>query len=153
MSKEERVVRAAVDDGFPAGMPDEEWLPVVGRNGWIVISSDTKIKRPLQRDLWFLYGVRGFLFTENRLRGETRAIILRAAFPQMRVLVRETEPPFLGCITVEGYAKIELDLADHKQVRRNEKKAEKRKTKTKGKASRRAHASKSAKRKTAIAAR
>src|SRR5574341_871525 len=32
------------DDYFPPNAPDEEWLRVVGRRGWIVLTKDDRIR-------------------------------------------------------------------------------------------------------------
>lgn len=118
----ERIVKAGVDEGFPAGMLDEDWLPIVGRNGWIVVSADTRIwRRSVLREVLFKHGVRGFFFTENNLRGELRAAILRNALPEMRVIVRDNPPPFVASLTIEGHAHVIFDTAGHRKALRKEK--------------------------------
>lgn len=118
----EKIIRAGVDAGFPAGMLDEDWLPVVGRNGWIVISADARIwRRSVLRDVLFKHGVRGFFFTENNLRGELRAAILRDALPEMRAIVRDTPPPFVASLTIEGHAHVIFDRTKHRMAMRKEK--------------------------------
>ena len=120
----ERVERALAH--FDHGTLDEVWLPKVGRNGWIVISADKRIwRRSVQRQALFNAGVRAFIFTENNLRGETRAKILKLALPEMRQIVKENPPPFIASLTVEGHAHIQFTLASHKEVVRNEKRSEK----------------------------
>lgn len=122
------------DAGFVAGAFDDVWLPVVGKNGWIVISTDARIwKRWVLRDVLFRHGVRGFFFTENNLRGITRAEILRKALPDMRNKVRENPPPFVASLTVEGKVHLLFDLEKHKQVMRNEKRSDSKKQRRKGK--------------------
>lgn len=118
----ERVVRAGVDPGFPSGMLDEDWLPIVGRNGWIVISADTRIwRRSVLREVLFQHGVRAFFFTENNLRGELRAEILRNALPEMKAIVRENPPPFVASLTIEGHAHVIFDAAGHRKAMHKEK--------------------------------
>jgi hypothetical protein len=122
LDPQEKVIRAGVDVGFPCGMLDENWLPIVGGNGWIVISADTRIwRRSVLREVLVRHGVRGFFFTENNLRGEVRAQILRSALPEMRTIVRENPPPFVASLTVEGHAHVIFDKAKHRQVLRKEK--------------------------------
>jgi PIN like domain len=117
----EKVIRAGVDADFPCGMLDENWLPIVGLNGWIVVSADTRIwRRSVLREVLFRHGVRGFFFTENNLRGELRAAILRSALPEMRRIVRETPPPFVASLTVEGHAHVIFDNAKHRRAMRKE---------------------------------
>ena len=118
----EKVIRAGVDAGFPCGMLDEHWLPIVGQNGWIVISADVRIwRRSVLREVLFQHGVRGFFFTENNLRGEVRAAILRSALPEMRAIVRDNAPPFVASLTTQGHAHILFDRAGHRRAMRQEK--------------------------------
>ena len=83
------------------------------------------------RQALFAAGVRAFIFTENNLRGDTRAQILRKALPEMRALVRDNPPPFIASLTVEGHAHLQYDLKMHRAVLRREKAAEKRRVKRK----------------------
>ena len=120
LQQSERFIRYH-EAGFTSGMPDEDWLPTVGRNGWLLISADTRLwRRSVQREVLFKWGVRAFIFSENNLRGETRAEILRKALPDMRKLVRETPPPFVASLTVEGHAHLTYDSAKHKRVTKSE---------------------------------
>lgn len=126
----EKVIGIGSDPGFKAGMLDEEWLPVVGRNGWIVVSADTRIwRRSVLREVLFRAGVRAFFFTENNTRGETKAEILRKALPEMRVLVRDHAPPFVASLTAEGHAHLIFDKGRHKRVLQKQEAAHKRKGK------------------------
>jgi hypothetical protein len=85
------------------------------------------------REVLIQHGVRGFFFTENNLRGEIRAELLRKALPEMRAIVREHAPPFVASLTTEGHAHVIFDRAKHKQVLRKQKAANKKfKTKRKG---------------------
>lgn len=103
-------------------MLDQDWLPIVGRNKWIVISTDTRIwRRSVLREVLFQHGVRGFFFTQNNLRGELMAHIIRSALPEMRMHVRDNPPPFVGSLTIEGHAHIIFDLEKHLQAMRKEK--------------------------------
>ena len=109
---------------FDAGTPDEDWLPTVGRKGWILLSADSRLwRRAVLREALFDAGVRAFIFTENTLRGETRAEILRRALPEMRLLVKQNPPPFVASLTVDGHARLLYDAAFHLQVLRKEKRS------------------------------
>jgi hypothetical protein len=130
LTSEEQVIRHR-DAGFSAGELDENWLPIVGRNGWILISADSRLwRRSILREVLFKAGVRAFIFTENNLRGETRAEIVRKALPEMRSTVRDTPPPFICSLTVEGHSRIQFDKALHKTVLKKEKASHKRKKKS-----------------------
>lgn len=117
---------------FPSGTLDEEWLPQVGKNAWILISADSRLwRRSVLRQALFQAGVRAFIFTENVLRGETRGEILRKALPEMRTLVRENSPPFVGSLTIDGHAHILYDSDFHREIVRRELKSKRRRMKTK----------------------
>jgi hypothetical protein len=130
---DEKTVRHK-DAGFIAGELDENWLPTVGKNGWILISADSRLwRRAVLRQVLFNAGVRAFIFTENTLRGETRAEIVRKALPEMRDLVRDNPPPFVASLTVEGHSRIQFDNEFHKAVLKREKASQKRRAKIKPK--------------------
>jgi len=46
------------------GVPDHEWLPEVGRNGWAVLTRDRRIeRRPAEKQAVIAYGVKLFAIT------------------------------------------------------------------------------------------
>src|SRR5438270_12085405 len=75
-------------DHFQSGTPDEEWLPIVGRNGWALVTTNARIryraneKRAVQENL-----VRMFYFSTNNMSGLQMAEALEKAIPEMRSLV------------------------------------------------------------------
>lgn len=58
-------------DHFQGSTPDTEWLPEVGRRGWILITKDQNIRRnPLERAAYERAGVRGFVVTGKDMGGK-----------------------------------------------------------------------------------
>ena len=52
------------DDEFDQGTPDQEWLPVVGARGWVVLTKDGRLRfRPLEKEALIAANVRVFVFT------------------------------------------------------------------------------------------
>lgn len=52
-------------------LPDEEWLADAGRNDWIVLMKDDRVRRrPAERDALMDAGVRAFCLTNAQLRAE-----------------------------------------------------------------------------------
>src|SRR5450759_5020528 len=52
------------DDEFEQGTPDQEWLPVVGARGWVVLTKDSRLRfRPLEKEALIAANVRVFVFT------------------------------------------------------------------------------------------
>lgn len=120
------------EEEFPSGTEDECWIPTIGRNGWILLSADSHLwRRSVLRESLFRHGVRAFIFTENYLRGEARAEVLRKALPEMREVVKDNPPPFVASLTIEGHARIQFDHAFHRKVTRREKTSLRRKRKRK----------------------
>lgn len=47
-----RFGRAPIDDILPLGILDTDWIPIVGRRGWIVITNDRHLRtRPVEAEL------------------------------------------------------------------------------------------------------
>jgi hypothetical protein len=88
---------------FSRGVPDETWLPLVGKNGWILLTTDKQLrynfleKRALQRN-----AVREFVFASGNMSGQEMAAALALALPRMWKLCRKIDPPFVAAITRKG---------------------------------------------------
>jgi len=90
-------------DHFPRGIADEEWLPKVGANNWILLTGDKRIrynlleKRALQAN-----AVREFVFASGNMSGLEMAVALEAALTKMRQFCKKLRPPFVVAITRAG---------------------------------------------------
>jgi PIN like domain len=90
-------------DRFPRGVPDEDWLPEVGKNGWALLTADKRIrynfleKRALEQN-----SVREFVFASGNLSGGEMAAALELALAKMQKLCVKTKPPFVAAITRKG---------------------------------------------------
>lgn len=88
---------------FARGVRDEEWLPLVGKNGWVLLTTDKQLRynllerRALQRN-----AVREFVFASGNMSGQEMADALELAIPKMRKLCRKLRPPFVAAITRGG---------------------------------------------------
>jgi PIN like domain len=95
---------------FASGTPDEHWLPTVGRNGWLLITADQRIRyNQLERQAVMAHGVREFVFTSGNLSGTVMAGLLIKALPQMVKLCQRTAPPFIASITKSGAVHLRYD--------------------------------------------
>lgn len=57
-------------DHFPRGTPDEEWLPTVGNNGWLLLTTDKRIRhRANEKEAVIRHRVRMFYFSKNDISG------------------------------------------------------------------------------------
>ena len=88
---------------FSRGTPDESWLPLIGRNGWILLTADKRIrynfleKRALEKN-----GVREFVFASGNMSGNEMAAALEKALRGMQRMCRKFPPPFVAAITRAG---------------------------------------------------
>lgn len=88
---------------FRRGILDEEWLPLVGSKGWILLTTDKRIRYNfLERRALQLHGIREFVFTSGNMSGQEMSVALEAALPKMRRLCRKFKPPFVAAITRAG---------------------------------------------------
>lgn len=75
------------DDHFPLDARDADWLPEVGRRGWVVLMKDKRIRRNrLERDALLASGVRAFVLTSGNLTGPEMAEVLKSTFFALRSL-------------------------------------------------------------------
>jgi len=88
---------------FARGTPDEDWLPFVGANGWLLLTTDSRIRyRSNEKQAVIRNNVRMFYFTTNNLSGREMAIALEKALPQIRRLFISQSPPFIASISRSG---------------------------------------------------
>jgi len=88
------------DDHFPQNTLDVNWLPEVGKRGWIVLTKDASIqKNALERIAVASSNV--CLFTLNRqdFTGEQMADIFYKAIGAMQNFVRKHPAPFIAKVT------------------------------------------------------
>jgi hypothetical protein len=68
------------DDVFAQGTPDEDWLPEVGRRGWVLLTKDDRIRSTTaQREILLAAGVRAFILSGANLPGPAMADAFRMA--------------------------------------------------------------------------
>jgi len=82
---------------------DETWLPIVGSNGWVLLTTDKRIRyNLLEKRALEQHAVREFVFASGNLSGEDMAAALALALPKMRRLSARTKPPFVAGISRTG---------------------------------------------------
>jgi hypothetical protein len=65
-------------DKFPKTVADHVWLESVGRNDWIALTKDKRLRYlPLEREAIRTYKIRQFAFSSGTLSGEEMATILK----------------------------------------------------------------------------
>lgn len=91
------------DDYFPPNAKDEDWLPRVGREGWVVLTKDHRIRyRNLERAALMNAGVGAFILTSGDLSGEEMAKIFVKALPAVSRFLTKHRKPFIARLTRSG---------------------------------------------------
>ena len=92
-------VRGAV----PAGLPDAEWLAIAGRNGWIVLMRDQRIRyRTIERDALKRAAVGAFVFTGGQATARDTAEAIVPKLRKMGSIATSERKPFLYSLSARG---------------------------------------------------
>jgi len=92
------------DDHFAQDAPDPEWLAAAGKNNWIVITRDERIRyRVAEKQAIRRAKVRAFvLAAQGHLRAEMLAENFLKALSKIRRTVNAQKPPFIAKISRGG---------------------------------------------------
>ena len=91
---------------FASGTLDPDWLPVVGANGWVILTKDRHVrKRPLELNAILAFGARASVLTAADMKGPEQAALLATVLPRIRWLCRQPGP-FIATITRTGIVKV-----------------------------------------------
>ncbi len=105
-------------DHFGSGTPDATWLPLVGKNGWSLLTVDQKIRyNELERRAVIRHRVREFVFTSGNLGRDELARILGVAIGRMVKVFQNQEPPFIATISKSGTVTVRFDKSGRIRLR------------------------------------
>jgi hypothetical protein len=91
------------DDHFPADTPDPVWLAEAGRNGWVVVTKDKRIRfRPIEKAAFRAAGVRVFVFAQGSRRVPDLAKVFVDALPRIHRFIQNTNGPFIASVSMKG---------------------------------------------------
>ncbi|MBG1267751.1 hypothetical protein [Nostoc sp. WHI] len=91
------------DKHFDKGAQDVDWLPEVGKRGWVVLTKDANIgKHTLERIAVARAQIKMFALASQSLSGSDMAAIFLKAIVSMQEFVREHPAPFLAKIYRDG---------------------------------------------------
>jgi predicted nuclease of predicted toxin-antitoxin system len=92
------------DDHFAQNAKDPEWLTATGRNNWIVVTRDERIRyRVAEKQAIRRAKVRAFvLVAHGNLRMEALAEIFLKALPKVRAITAKERAPFIAKIWRDG---------------------------------------------------
>jgi hypothetical protein len=96
------------DDLFPQNAPDTVWLTEAGRQGWIVLTKDTRIRyRAIETTALRAAKVRAFVLTaKGDLSGQEIAGIFSKALPSIKKVCAKIAPPFIARLSREGHVSL-----------------------------------------------
>ncbi len=101
---------------FPSHTPDAEWLPEVGRRGWVVFTKDDHIRRrPLERIALTQANVAAFVLTSGNLRADQMAEAFLTALPKIARFLQRYPCPFIARVTKTGDVEM---IQDKEQLKR-----------------------------------
>jgi hypothetical protein len=86
------------DDHFPEDAPDVDWLPVVGANGWAVLTKDKQIRfRRLELQAVLAANLRVYVLASSKgLTGNQIGEMFARNLARMERLGRKYQPPFIA---------------------------------------------------------
>ena len=91
------------DDHFAKDAQDVDWLPEVGKQGWVVLTKDAKIsKNHLERMAVTNAGISMFTLASQNLSGKEMADIFLKSVSKMQEFVRKHPAPFIAKVYRDG---------------------------------------------------
>lgn len=93
----------ALTQHFPSNTPDEKWLREVGKQGWILLTRDEKIRRrPNELQAFRDHGVIGFVLTAGNASAADTAALVSRVYPKLIRKAQATKPPAMFSVTLTG---------------------------------------------------
>jgi len=88
---------------FPGATEDSQWLPGIGKKGWVLITADKKIKRkPHERQALKSNKVGAFVFSVTGMNhcGWIRLVVRR--WSEIKEFASRTPPPYIYRVPIKG---------------------------------------------------
>jgi predicted nuclease of predicted toxin-antitoxin system len=90
-------------DKFADDCPDEEWLAIAGREGWVVLTRDQAIRRkPNELKAFREARLIVFVLASGNASAETTARLVVELYPKILRRVRGAKPPAMFSVTLAG---------------------------------------------------
>jgi predicted nuclease of predicted toxin-antitoxin system len=97
----ERVVAHAEE--FADDAADVEWLSVVGKKQWIVLTKDARIRtNALEREALLAAGVAAFMLGRGDISGAQMAAAFVTSLSAMKRALRRWKAPMIGTVSTQG---------------------------------------------------
>ena len=90
-------------DRFAPDCPDEEWLPVAGKEGWIVLTRDKNIRRkPNELQAFKANRVLAIVLSSGQASAADTADLIIRLYPKLMRKVQNAKPPAMFTVTLTG---------------------------------------------------
>ncbi len=101
------------DDHFGKNTQDVDWIPEIGKRGWIILTKDARIgKNQMERLAIADAGVRMFVLVSQNLSGADMANIFLKAIPEMEKFSLKNIAPFIAKVDRDSKVKVWKDNID-----------------------------------------
>lgn len=96
-------------DHFARGTPDTDWLPFIGSRGWVLLTTDKRIRyHESEKQALREFQVRMFYFSNNNMSGQQMADSLQRALRSVQRICDTEAGAFAAAITRGGEAHVRL---------------------------------------------
>ena len=94
-------------DHFAPDTEDVNWLPVVGKKGWIILTKDKQLHHNYLELVRLLQsGTASFILTSGNLTGAEMANAYTRALPDIKKMLVKFSPPFVATVSKQGEVRI-----------------------------------------------
>ena len=91
------------DDHFAQAAPDEDWIPRVADQGWVILTKDKNIRRRRgEREAVLTANARVFTLSSGNMRGADMAALFVRHLADMEQVATALVPPFVAVVGREG---------------------------------------------------
>jgi hypothetical protein len=88
---------------FAPNCPDEDWLPVAGKEGWIVLTRDKNIRRkPNELQAFKANRVLAIVLSSGQASAADTADLVIRLYPKLMRKVQNAKPPAMFTVTLAG---------------------------------------------------
>jgi len=101
------------DDHFGKNTQDVDWIPEIGKRGWVILTKDARIgKNKIERLAVADAGVIMFVLVSQNLSGADMANIFLKAIPEMEKFILKYIAPFIAKVDRDSKVKVWKDNPD-----------------------------------------
>lgn len=91
---------------FAPNAPDEAWLEVAGREGWVVLTRDKHIRRrPAELEAFQTHKVTVFVLAAGNVSAAETAELITRLYDKIQRLAAQAQPPVMVGVTRSGISK------------------------------------------------